>query len=182
MLSAGARTDTTYYNAGTAALAAGDVETARARLAQAAASLDPELRFRALFNLGVVELRAARSDSANHDAHAAEAARAYREALLLSPHDSAAKWNLELATREAHNGGASSPSPKPSGGGGGQPPPSGGAEQGRRNAGGGGAAAGALSAAQAEDILRSIGQEELRTRRDRLGRTRRAAEPQVKDW
>jgi Ca-activated chloride channel family protein len=180
-LSAGARTDTTYYNAGTAALAAGDVETARARLAQAAASLDPALRFRALFNLGLVELRAARADSANHDAHATEAARAYREALLLAPHDSAAKWNLELATREAHSGGSRSPSPKPSGGGG-QPPPSGGGGQNQPNPGAGRGAAGALSSAQAEDILRSIGQEELRTRRDRLGRTRRAAEPQVKDW
>ncbi len=180
-LSAGARTDTTYYNAGTAALAAGDVETARARLAQAVASLDPDLRFRALFNLGVVELRAARTDSANHDAHAADAARAYREALLLAPHDSAAKWNFELATREAHHGGASSPSRKPSGGGGGQPPPAGGGDQSRRNSGGGGAA-GALSAAQADDILRSIGQEELRTRRDHVGRKRHAAEPRVKDW
>ncbi|HEX9393678.1 MAG TPA: VWA domain-containing protein [Gemmatimonadales bacterium] len=180
-LSAGVRTDTTYYNAGTAALAAGDVETARARLAQAVASLDPDLRFRALFNLGVVELRAARTDSANHDAHAADAARAYREALLLAPHDSAAKWNFELATREAHHGGASSPSRKPSGGGGGQPPPAGGGDQSRRNSGGGGAA-GALSAAQADDILRSIGQEELRTRRDHVGRKRHAAEPRVKDW
>jgi len=180
-LSAGARTDTTYYNAGTAALAAGDVETARARLAQAAASLDPALRFRALFNLGLVELRAARADSANHDAHAGEAARAYREALLLAPHDSAAKWNLELATREVHHGGASAPSPKPSGGGGEQPPPSGGGQS-QPNPGAARGAAGALSSAQAEDILRSIGQEELRTRRDRLGRTRRAAEPQVKDW
>jgi len=179
-LSAGVRTDTTYYNAGTAALAAGDVETARARLAQAAASLDPALRFRALFNLGLVELRAARADSANHDAHATEAARAYREALLLAPHDSAAKWNLELATREAHSGGSRSPSPKPSGGG--QPPPSGGGGQNQPNPGGSRGPAGALSSAQAEDILRSIGQEELRTRRDRLGRTRRAAEPQVKDW
>jgi Ca-activated chloride channel family protein len=183
-LATGARGDTTYYNAGTAALAVGDAETARARLAQAAASLDPALRFRALFNLGVLELHAARTDSSNRDAHLAEAGRAYREALLLEPHDSAAKWNLELATHEAHGGGASSPSPKPSGGGGApQPAPSGGGgDQGQRNAGGGGAAAGALSPAQAEDILRSIGQEELRTRRDRLGRTRRATEPQVKDW
>ena len=87
----------------------------------------------------------------------------------------------ELATREGHSGGSRSPSPKPSGGGG-QPPPSGGGAQNQPNPGASHGAAGALSSAQAEDILRSIGQEELRTRRDRLGRTRRAAEPQVKDW
>jgi len=31
-------------------------------------------------------------------------------------------------------------------------------------------------------VLRSIGQQELKTRRDRTGQTRRAAEPGVKDW
>src|SRR5258708_36047167 len=94
--------------------------------------------------------------------------------MLLAPHDRGAKWNCERATRAAHQGGASSPSRKPSGGGGGQPPPAGGGDQSRRNSGGGGAA-GALSAAQAGDILRSIGPEELRTPPDPVGRTRHAA-------
>jgi hypothetical protein len=40
----------------------------------------------------------------------------------------------------------------------------------------------AMTQAQAEEILRSIGREELRTRRDRTGRVRRVAEPRVKDW
>jgi len=39
-----------------------------------------------------------------------------------------------------------------------------------------------LSQTQAEQILRTIGQQELQTRRDRSGRQRRAAEPGVKDW
>jgi len=39
-----------------------------------------------------------------------------------------------------------------------------------------------LSQAQADQILRSIGQEELNTRRDRMGHLRQAAEPGVKDW
>jgi hypothetical protein len=30
--------------------------------------------------------------------------------------------------------------------------------------------------------LRSLGQEELKARRDRTGQTRRPAEPRVKDW
>jgi len=39
-----------------------------------------------------------------------------------------------------------------------------------------------LTQAQADQILRSIGQEELATRRSRTGRVRRAEEPGVKDW
>jgi hypothetical protein len=39
-----------------------------------------------------------------------------------------------------------------------------------------------LSPAQAEQLLRSIGHEELRTRRDRTGLMRHPAEPGVKDW
>jgi len=44
--------ETAWYNTGTAALAAGDPVLARSTLARAATSLDPELRFRALYNMG----------------------------------------------------------------------------------------------------------------------------------
>ena len=166
--------DTAWYNAGTAALAAGDPTLARATLARAASSLDPELRFRALYNLGLLGLLEARSDTANRDAHLADAERAYREALLLKPFHIRAKWNLELVKRMRGGGGQNKPNPPP--------PPSGGG-------GGGGAAqppppppSGGLSESQADQVLRSIGQEELRTRRDRTGRTRRAAPAGVKDW
>ena len=173
--------DTAWYNAGSAALAAGDPETAQPALAHAAASLDPDLRFRALYDLGLLGLRAAAADSANRDAHLADAGRAYREALLLKPRDLAAKWNLELAVRR-RRGGSSSQQNQPRGGGGGGPVPPGGGGQGGGTARGGGGQAGALSQAQADQILRSIGQEELNTRRDRMGHLRRAAEPGVKDW
>lgn len=166
------RDDTAWYNAGTAALLAGDVENAQAALSRAAASLDPELRFRALYNLGLLGLRLAASDSGNRDAHLGDAERAYREALLLEPHHFSAKWNLELAVRR--RGGASSRNTAPQGGGGGGAPPSATAPPVARS--------GALSQAQADQVLRSIGQEELETRRDRTGRLRRAAEPGVKDW
>ncbi len=173
--------DTAWYNTGTAALAAGDPALARSALAHASASLDPELRFRALYNLGLLALREAKADSTNRETHLADAERAYREALLLKPDDIRAKWNLELVNRlrRGSGGQANKPNPPPpppqSGGGGGggqqqqQPPPPG--------AGGGG-----MSESQADQVLRSIGQEELRTRRDRTGRTRRAAPPGVKDW
>ncbi|MEX2157217.1 MAG: VWA domain-containing protein [Gemmatimonadales bacterium] len=179
--------DTAWYNAGTAALAAGDAEVARASLARAAASLDPDLRFRALYNLGLLALLQARADSGNRAAHLADAERAYREALLLKPSHLRAKWNLELATRMRGSGGQSNRSPPN------PPPPSPGTGDGGGGAGGAGGAgqqdqpqeAGGerrLSEAQADQVLRSIGQEELRTRRDRTGRTRRAAPAGVRDW
>lgn len=167
--------DTARYNAGTAALAAGDAERARPELEQAATSLDPEIRFRALFNLGLLSLRLARADTGHHQGHLADAERSYREALRLKPRSLAAKWNLELAVRERRSGGGGRPPPQ---GGGGRPPPTPRPETGPS----GGAPAGGLNQAQAEEILRSIGQEELRTRRDRLGRMRRATPPGVKDW
>jgi len=172
--------DTAWYNAGTAALAAGDPALARSTLARASTSLDPELRFRALYNMGLLGLLQAKADTASREAHLADAERAYREALLLKPQDRHAKWNLELVNRMRRgSGGANKPNPPPppsAGGGGGggggaqpqqpPPPPSG----------------GGMSESQADQVLRSIGQEELRTRRDRTGRTRRAAPAGVKDW
>ena len=175
--------DTAWYNAGTAALAAGDADAARASLARAAASLDPDVRFRALYNLGLLALGQARADTANRDAHIADAERAYREALLLRPRHLPAKWNLELVTR-MHRSSSSRPNPRPS------PTPSGGGappDQARGSGGAtppppGSASGGGLSEAQADQVLRSIGQEELRTRRDRTGRNRRAVAAGVKDW
>ncbi len=170
--------DTAWYNAGTAALAAGDPTLARSTLARASSSLDPELRFRALYNLGLLGLLQAKADTASREAHLADAERAYREALLLKPYHVRAKWNLELVNRQRRGGGGQAnkpnPPPPPSGGGGGggqpqQPPPP-------PSAGGG------MNESQADQVLRSIGQEELRTRRDRTGRTRRAAPAGVKDW
>jgi Ca-activated chloride channel homolog len=164
--------DAAWYNVGTAAMADSDAETAQASLAHAAASLDPDLRFRALYNLGLLALRQAAGDSAGRDGHLGDAERAYREALLLRPRDAAAKWNLELAVRR-RGGGSSTQSNHPQSGGG---------SSGPSGSGGGGGAQAALSESQAEQVLRSIGQQELKTRRDRTGQTRHAAEPGVKDW
>jgi Ca-activated chloride channel family protein len=173
--------DTAWYNTGTAALAAGDPSLARSSLARAAASLDPDLRFRALYNLGLLALLQARADSTGRERYLADAERAYREALLLKPFHVRAKWNLELVNRMRGSDGANKPNPppppQPGGGGGGggaagQPPP----PPPQPSSGGG------MSESQADQVLRSIGQEELRTRRDRTGRTRRAAGAGVKDW
>ncbi len=174
--------DTAWYNAGTAALATGNADVARPSLARAAASLDPDLRFRALYNLGLLALAQALADSARRPAYLADAERAYREALLLQPHHLRAKWNLELVTRLSRGGGGGGgrPPPQPPPGGGGAPPEQ--PQGGRANQGQAGPSGGGLTEAQADQVLKSIGQEELRTRRDRTGRTRRALPAGVKDW
>jgi hypothetical protein len=121
-----------------------------------------------LYNLGLLALRRANTDSANRAAHRAEARVRYREALLLRPADADAKWNLELAL---------DPPPPPSGGGGAQPPPP---------SGGSGAEAPpvpALTRAQAEQILESIAAEERQTRQELTRRAGQLRETRrVRDW
>jgi tetratricopeptide (TPR) repeat protein len=165
---AGEGGDTTWYNLGTAALAAWDTALARDALQRAAASLDPELRFRAVYNLGLLLLHLAERDSAHAAAHIEEAARRYRQALLLKPSDDAAKWNLELAVRmrpPLETGAA----PPPGGGEGGEPPPPELPPDG-------------LSPAQAQQILNSMADEERRTRRRHLQRQDRRETRGRKEW
>jgi Ca-activated chloride channel family protein len=166
---AGAGADTTWYNAGTALLAVQRYPEARDALLRAAKSLDPDVRFRALYNLGLLALRLASVDSVNRDAHLADARTRYREALLLRPADRDSKWNLELAISASppSSGGGGTPPPTPSGGGGGgeaPPTPS-------------------LTRAQAEQILESIAAEERETR---VELTRRAGQVREtrreRDW
>lgn len=99
-IEAGEGGDTAVFNYGTAALAIGDLEQADRALQRAAASLDPELRFRALYNLGLLSLRKGLRASAGDRSALEAAARYYRAALLLHPDDQGAKRNLELAVRE----------------------------------------------------------------------------------
>jgi Ca-activated chloride channel family protein len=169
---AGAKRDTAYYNAGTAALKAGRLDVARRALLESARSPDPELRYRSLYNLGVVGLRAADQDSTQRDTLLAEAAGHLREALLLAPSSERAKWNLELAERRR-------PPPHPSGGGGQQPPPPSGGQQPRppepRPPERG------LTQEQAEQILGSVEREERATRNRQLGRLT-GGSGGTKDW
>ncbi|MEO8226212.1 MAG: VWA domain-containing protein [Gemmatimonadota bacterium] len=100
----GAARDTAFYNAGTAALNAGRLDIARGALVEAAKSLDPELRYRALYNLGLTGILAARSDSAHREQLLGEASDHLRDALMLRPASERAKWNLELAERRRRRG------------------------------------------------------------------------------
>jgi tetratricopeptide (TPR) repeat protein len=164
--------DTAFYNAGTAALRAGRLDVARKALTEASRSLDPGLRYRALYNLGVADLLEAKADSANRAKLAGSAADHLRDALLLEPGSDRAKWNLELAERmrppepptqsgQGKGGGGG-------GGGGQEPPPPPQAE-------------GGMTQAQAEQILESMSREERQTRTDQQRRTQSSASS-VKDW
>jgi Ca-activated chloride channel family protein len=166
--------DTSWLNAGTLALHLGDTTLAAIALERASGSLDPEVRFRARFNAGWMALTAALRDSAGEHATRAEAA--FREALRLKPHDVDSKWNLELAVRlrRASTGGGGGTPPPPPGSGSGAPPPRQQPEAPPEPT--------ALSRRQAEQILSSIAQEELRTRAARAGRFRASTPPRGKDW
>lgn len=160
--------DTIWFNLGTAALAAGDSQTAAVALGRVSRSLDPDLRFRALFNLGVLDLLRAAGDSTRRRAHLESAVERYREALLLNPGHMGAKWNYELALAL-------------------MPPPSPGPEAQAAGSAGAGETETpperGMSREEAERILSSMAEAELDTRRDlarRRGATREARG--TKEW
>ncbi|GIW51173.1 MAG: hypothetical protein KatS3mg081_0528 [Gemmatimonadales bacterium] len=162
--------DTAWYNLGTAALAIGDTAVARRALGRVARSVDPELRRRALYNLGLLALRMARRDSTRTQQWVEEAIARYREVLLLDPSDRNAKWNLELALRQRRRGeGGPEERPRASGGGGG---PEGESE----------APAPGLTLEQALQILENVSEEERQLRR-MLARSSAARESRRgKNW
>lgn len=169
-------TDTAWYNAGTALLAAGDFAGARRALERAAATVQPDLRYRALYNHGVASLREAATDSLRRDSLLSLAADRLQEALRLAPASERAKWNLELAQRRRPpppGGGGNNPKPPPPAG---DPPPDPGSGQPESGAG-----QPNLSQAQAEQILNSVAREERDTRSRRLGRAR-SGSTTGKDW
>lgn len=163
--------DSALFNAGTAALASQRYAQARQLLSQAARSLDPELRFRALYNLGLADMLAARrGDTAQRAALEQSAADEFREALLLVPRSREAKWNLELVQQ---------PQPPPSGGGGAKPPPK---PQPSAPPTPSPRGASALSQAEAEQILNSVERTERDVRADQARRRRVAQSSAGKDW
>lgn len=167
------------YNLGTALVTADSLDAARAPLDEARRATDPEVRWRAHFNLGLAHLRRGlgmQSDSARGELDAALAL--YKRALLVRPDDADAKWNYELALRrkqEQSGGGGGG------GGGGGQsdsqgtPPPDAPPQEQPRPAGG-------LGQRQAEELLNAAARDE----RDVQGRRQKQNPPPPppggKDW
>jgi len=168
--------DTAWYNAGTALLAAGQFAGADRALGQAARSLDPDLRYRALYNQGVAALRQAAADSSRRDSLLGAAADHLKQALSLAPTSQRAKWNLELAQRRRAPppaGGGPTPRRPPPGGQRPQDPEPGQARPSPDMP--------SLSESQAEQILNSVSREEMDTRARRLGRARHTMSG-VRDW
>ncbi len=169
----GVSPDTNFYNAGTLALAGGQLEQADAPLQRAAESLDPEIRFRALYNLGVAALRASRTDTARADALLQVAAQQLKSALLLKPESQEAKWNLELALKQE---------PPSEGGGGGQPPPPPSGQQDQPDEADQQPQPGGLTRSQAEQILNSVEREERATKSNQLKRQKGRSAGGIRDW
>lgn len=172
--SGGHAQDTAFYNAGTAALEAGRLDVARGALAQAAKSLDPGLRYRALYNMGLAALLGAQADTSRRDELLDDATDRLRQALLLQPSSARAKWNLELAERRRP------PPPPQSGGGASPPPPSGGPQTPQPRAPQ--PEPKDLSQSQAEQILNSMERRERETREDQQRRMQNSSAGGVKDW
>jgi Ca-activated chloride channel family protein len=170
--------DTAFYNAGTAALEAGRYDVARGALEQAAKSLDPDLRYRALYNLGLTGLLEAQADTSRQQELLGEASDRLREALRLQPSSARAKWNLELADRRQ----PPPPSNSGGGGGGGGKPPSAGAQPQTPPPSGAEQPSQGLSQSQAEQILNSMERRERQTREEQQHRLRGGSAGGVKDW
>jgi Ca-activated chloride channel homolog len=105
------------YNLGTALMQAGQLEDAVAALERAATTATSEdLRYNALYNLGLCYLRQGRDAKSSEAASAyASSADTYKRALQLRPNEIAAKWNYELASQEkskSSGGGANQPQQK----------------------------------------------------------------------
>jgi Ca-activated chloride channel family protein len=156
------------YNLGTALLAAGQsgqvglAEEAASALERAASeSKDLDLRYQALYNLGLVYLYAARASKGQEEAAQAYAAAttAYRRALRLRPGDQDAKWNYELSNNERKsNSGGQRPS-------GGPPKPS---QQ--------------IDPRQAQQLLNSAQREERETQAKKQKQNAQDRPPGGKDW
>jgi Ca-activated chloride channel homolog len=171
LINEGDRTGPTLYNYGTALLAADSLTSAAEALERAAEFRDPEIRYRALFNLGLAHLKRGLGlpqQQADEPLDAALAA--YKKVLLLRSADLDAKWNYELALRKKQQGGGgggggsgeSNPSPSPEAQ---APKPSGG-----------------LGQRQAEQLLGSAAREERDVQAKRQRQTRVDPPPGGKDW
>ncbi len=163
-------TDTAWYNAGTSALRAGELATAIPALQRATTSLDPDLRRRALYNLGTALLQQARKDSTRRDTLLRAASTELQSALLLDPADRNAKFNYELARRLQP---PTPPKPPPTSGGksGGAPKP----DPSKRASSG-------MTQAEAEQVLSAMERGERNTRMAQNAQQKSGRPPLGPDW
>ena len=185
-LERGDRRPVVLYNYGTALLAADSLVRASEILARATDSLargggdaaTAELRYRALFNLGLAHLRRGLAASGDTATQALDAALAtYKRALIMRPGQLDAQWNYELALRKQSGGGGG-------GGGGGEdeqspsesPDDSPNRDQPQPRP------SGSLGERQAEQLLNSAAREEREVQARRQQRNQPSPPTTGKDW
>lgn len=168
MVADGDRRPLTLYNLGTALLAADSLNAAAEFLERAAASADPAVRQRALYNLGLAQLkRGSRGDGS--DPRALDGAlAAYRSLLLQRPDDADAKWNYELALKQKQSGGGGGGSNDPQN----QPQQQRGEHDDTKG----------MSKQQAEQLLAAAKRDEKETQARRQKGMRQDRVPGGKDW
>jgi Ca-activated chloride channel homolog len=167
----GDTTGHTTYNYGTSLLNADSLQQAAEVLARLADTRDQELRYRALFNLGLAHLEqglAAQGETRTEKLDAALAT--YKKVILMRPDDVDAKWNYELALHEKKGGG---------GGGGGQSQNSSNAPS---NSDQNPQPQGGMGQKQAEQLLGSAAREERDVQAKKQKQNRVEPPPGGKDW
>ena len=168
----GDHTARTMYNYGTSLLASDSMDAAVSALSLVASDREPEVRYRALFNLGLAHLKRGLGESGDNARSELDMAlAAYKRVLLMRSADSDAKWNYELALQA-----------KQSGGGGSSQQPKNNPRQQNQQPRQGDQPEGQLGKRQAEEILKSAAREE----RDVEGKRQKEAATDVpplgKDW
>jgi Ca-activated chloride channel family protein len=158
------------YNLGTALMQSGQLDEAVTALERAATTATSEdLRYSALYNLGLCYLRQARDAKSGEATNAyASSAEAYKRALQLRPGEVAAKWNYELASQEKS---------KLSGGGGSQQPQNQKQQQQEKQQ-----QPGSLDKRQAEQLLSSAQREERDVQAKKQRENQPERPPAGKDW
>jgi Ca-activated chloride channel family protein len=168
----GDRRPIVLYDLGTALLGADSIDAAIDALERAAFTSDPELRSRALYNLGTAYLKRglrAPRDGEQRATALRNARRALRTVLLERPGDADAQWNYELALRAPQGGG----------GGGGSPPPQQQQQQQQQRPN---EPQGQMSKRQAEALLEAAAREERETQAKRQRGSRPQRNVGERDW
>jgi Ca-activated chloride channel family protein len=159
------------YNLGTALVAADSLDRSLEPLERATLAERGELRYRALFNLGLAQLKLGRTGARDADSTRralATAVELYKRVLLMRPGDRDAQWNYELALTELSqqsSGGASQqqnepdPQPDPR-----EPPPP------------------SLGRDQAEQLLSSAARDEQAVQGRKQRESRSTTPRRGKDW
>lgn len=169
-IAGGDKHPSTLYNFGTAMLAADSLDVATEALERAATVPDAGLRARALYNLGLAQLKRGMRDESPDPRAFGAAVSAYRALLRQSPDDADAKWNYELALRlqKQQKGGGGSNNDNNSQA---QPQPRSPNDENK-----------SMSRQQAEQLLAAASRDERETQARRLRGAKQDRPPGGKDW